>query len=631
MASKALIGTFLGGLKADISADVRKFKPRTLRETIELARMREDELAHSKKSPFAETYRYNSKPAWGSNTTTTVSSSSKNSALPAVKKISWEEMQKRREKGLCFNCNERYIPGHRCAVPHVFIIEADPEEEEEIEGVAVETAGEQDPQISLHALTGYTGPKTMRVSAQIGIRTILILIDSGSTHNFIDQKIAKVLGLPITPIKEFCVTVANGERLSCKEKYVDVKLRVQGLTFSVTLFSLPLTGLDVVLGVQWLEKLGPVVCDWGRLSMTIMQGNQKFEILASAERQGRAISNSMLYREVVSGGEVFAITVRTIQGEAENPGKAEYQVAPEIQQILADFRTVMEEPTVLPPVRDFDHRIALKEGAGPVNVWPYRYAHFQKTEIERQVSEMLKSGLIRPSNSPFSSPILLVKKKDGTWRFRTDYRALNAVTIKDRFPIPTVDDMIDELHGSEYFTKLDLRAGYHQIRLQVEDIHKTAFRTHSGHYEYVVMPFGLCNAPSTFQAAMNTIFRLYLRKFILVFFYDILIYSPNWDSHLKHIRTTLEILANHSFVVKPSKCVFGQTEVDYLDHLITVEGVKVDPHKIATMQTWPKPKTITELRGFLGLTGYYRKFVQFYGIIARPLTQLLKRVSLDGI
>jgi len=261
MASKALIGTFLGGLKADISADVRKFKPRTLRETIELARMREDELAHSKKSPFAETYRYNSKPAWGSNTTTTVSSSSKNSALPAVKKISWEEMQKRREKGLCFNCNERYIPGHRCAVPHVFIIEADPEEEEEIEGVAVETAGEQDPQISLHALTGYTGPKTMRVSAQIGIRTILILIDSGSTHNFIDHKIAKILGLPITPITEFCVTVANGERLSCKEKYVDVKLRVQGLTFSVTLFSLPLTGLDVVLGVQWLEKLGPVVCD----------------------------------------------------------------------------------------------------------------------------------------------------------------------------------------------------------------------------------------------------------------------------------------------------------------------------------------------------------------------------------
>jgi hypothetical protein len=454
---KALIGTFLGGLKADISADVRKFKPRTLCETIELARMREDELAHSKKSPFADTSKYNSKTAWGSNTTSTVSSSSKTSAQPAVKKISWEEMQKRRENGLCFNCNKRYIPGHRCAVPHVFIIEADPEEEVEAEVVAAETAGEQDPQISLHALTGYTGPKTMRVSAQIGIRTILVLIDSGSTHNFVDHKIAKILALPITPITKFCVTVANGERLSCKEKYVDVKLMVQGLTFTVTLFSLPLTGLDVVLGVQWLEKLGPVICDWGRLSMTITQGNQQFEILASAEKQRRAISNSILNRDVVNGGEVFAIAVRAIQGEVAIPGEAVYQVAPEIQQILADFQPVLEEPTVLPPARDFDHRIALKKGAGPVNVRPYRYTHFQKTEIKRQVSEMLKSGLIRPSNSPFSSTILLVKKKDGTWRFCTDYRALNVVTIKDRFPIPTVDDMIDELHGSEYFTKLDLR------------------------------------------------------------------------------------------------------------------------------------------------------------------------------
>jgi hypothetical protein len=142
---------------------------------------------------------------------------------------------------------------------------------------------------------------------------------------------------------------------------------------------------------------------------------------------------------------------------------------------------VLEDPTALPPTRDFDHRIALKEGAGHVNVRAYRYAHFQKNEIERQVSEMLKSGLISPSNSPFSPPILLVKKKDGTWRFCTDYKALNAVTIKDRFPIPTVDDMIDELHESEYFTKLDLRPGYHQIRLQIEDIHKTAFQTHSGH------------------------------------------------------------------------------------------------------------------------------------------------------
>jgi hypothetical protein len=188
---KALIGTFLGGLKADILADVRKFKPRTLRETIEFARMREDEPAHSKRSPYADMSKYNPKTSWGSSTTSTVSSSSKTSAQPAVKKISWEETQKRREKVLCFNCNDRYIPRHRCAVPHVFIIEADPEEEVEPEIDAEETEGGQVPQISLHALTGYKGPKTMRVSAQIGVRKILVLIDSGSTHNFVDHKIAK--------------------------------------------------------------------------------------------------------------------------------------------------------------------------------------------------------------------------------------------------------------------------------------------------------------------------------------------------------------------------------------------------------------------------------------------------------
>ncbi|CAH9085924.1 unnamed protein product [Cuscuta europaea] len=380
--------------------------------------------------------------------------------------------------------------------------------------------------------------------------------------------------------------------------------------------------MDIVLGMQWLKGLGKVTADYNTMSMEFWSGETTHIITADNTPSIQPVTVNALLEDWRCGAELFAVTVA--DGVVSSTD-TDQQLPGEVQNILNQFSQVLEEPRTLPPRPRFDHRICLKDETMAVNVSPYRYAHFQKAEIERQVEDMLRVGFIRPSTSPFSSPVLLVKKKDGSWRFCTDYRALNNATIKDRFPIPTIDDMLDELNGAHYFSKLDLRAGYHQVRVHPDDASKTAFRTHSGHYEYFVMPFGLCNAPSTFQAAMNEIFRPHLRVFILIFFDDILIYSRTKDQHLNHLQCTLSILAHHHFYIKPEKCFFLQIKVEYLDHYISREGVQVDPRKIESMVRWPVPTNVTALRGFLGLMGYYRKFVQGYGLIAQPLTRLLKK------
>jgi len=268
------------------------------------------------------------------------------------------------------------------------------------------------------------------------------------------------------------------------------------------------------------------------------------------------------------------------KGQAAPPSPAIRSCAGDdlLLALLDALAMVFSEPTSLPPPRSRDHGITLIPGSALVAVRPYRYPATHKDELEQLYAAMLTQGIIHRSSSTFSSPVLLVHKADGSWRFYIDYRALNAITIKDAYPIPVVDELLDELFAAHFFTKLDLHSGYHQVLMRAEVIAKTAFCTHDGLYEFI-MPFGLCNAPATFQALMNDILRPFLRQFVLVFFDNILIYSSSWSDHLRHVRAVLDVLHQHRLYAKRSKCKFGITAISYLGHTISAAGVAMDPAK----------------------------------------------------
>ena len=237
----------------------------------------------------------------------------------------------------------------------------------------------------------------------------------------------------------------------------------------------------------------------------------------------------------------------------------------------------------------------------------------------------MDKGYIRESKSPYGAPVLFVKKKDGTMRMCIDYRALNKITIKNKYPLPRIDELLDRLLGARYFSKIDLRSGYWQVRIVDQDVHKTAFRTRYGHYEFMVMPFGLTNAPATFMHLMQQTLRKFLDDFVIVFIDDILVYSRTKEEHYSHLRQVLQVLREKQLYAKRSKCEFFQSEITFLGHVINAQGIKMEPSKVDAVLKWPAPKNIHELRSFLGLAGYYRRFVKNYSMIGSPLTSLVRK------
>jgi hypothetical protein len=373
---------------------------------------------------------------------------------------------------------------------------------------------------------------------------------------------------------------------------------------------LQLSAYDMIVGLDWLEEFSPMKVHW----------KQKWLVIPYKG------SSVMLHGSLPEIPEHTVVQVCSVDVVASDT--VTVQCPKEVQDIIEEFAMLFEVPSKLPPPRACDHSIPLIDGAVPVSVRPYHFAPALKDEIERQVLEMLHAGLIQKSTSPFSSSVLLVKKKDNSWRFCVDYRHLNAVTVKSKYPVPIIDEFLDELSQATWFTCLDLRAGFHQIRIRPGAEYKTAFQTHCGHYEFRVMAFGLTGALGTFQQAMNSTLSPCLRKFVLVFFDDILIYSKTYEDHIGHIRCVFELLTKDQWKLKFTKCTFAQISITYLGHVISVAGVSTDPSKVTAISQWPSPQNAKELRSFLGLAGYYRKFVRYFGVIAKPLTGLLKKHSL---
>jgi hypothetical protein len=425
---------------------------------------------------------------------------------------------------------------------------------------------------------------------------VTVLFDSGASHTFISKGCIVRLGLKIESMPKPYHIHSPGGKLITNQFVKQVPLQLQGKIFPMALIMLPTQRIDIILGMNWMEGQG----------VTLDTTSQSVHINSS-------IHGSM------------TLNLR-------DPASLTHAVHHAEGKKLEDIPVVCEYPDVfpddlpgMPPDRDVEFAIELQPGTAPISRRPYRMPPNELAELKKQLQELLDKGYIRPSKSPWGCPALFVKKKDESLRLCVDYRLLNAVTIKNKYPLPRIDILFDQLFGAKVFSKIDLRSGYYQIKIRAEDIPKTAFSTRYGLFEYLVMSFGLTNAPAHFMYLMNSVFMPELDKFVVVFIDDILIFSKNEEEHAEHLRIVLQRLREHKLYAKFSKCDFWLKEVQFLGHIISDKGISVDPSKIQDVLDWQAPTSVPEIRSFLGLAGYYRRFVPEFSKIARPMTELLKK------
>jgi hypothetical protein len=389
-------------------------------------------------------------------------------------------------------------------------------------------------------------------------------------------------------------------------------ITVSSKTYYIDLVCLPMKELDEILGMDWLSVNHVYI---GCVEKSIyMPTSNTVEGVALSE----LLKHTYQMVQFIFAQDKGFYVMLTVTPESD--------LSPSDIPIVSEYLDVFPaDITSLPPEREIEFSIDLIPGAELVSVTPYRMSPLELKEFKSQLEELIQKHFIRPSVSPWGASVLLVKKKDGNMRLCIDYHQLNKVTIKNKYPLPRIDDLLDQLKGAAVFSKIYLRSGYHQICIKSSDVSKTAFRTRYRHYEFLVMPFSATNSPAVFMDYMNRIFQPYLDQFVIIFIDDILVYCKNPHDHAQHLRIVLDIHREKQLYAKFSKCEFWLSEVKFLGHVIYQGGVAVDQSKVEAVQNWTRPKNVSKIRSFLGLVGYYRRFIMKFSQIALPLTRLTRK------
>ncbi|KAD1690211.1 hypothetical protein E3N88_42456 [Mikania micrantha] len=508
------VSIFLRAVKPEIGYPLRLLRPKNLPEAYLLARIQEEAVSNLGSSKynkginngFSSSHMYSSR----SNQAAITNKASNLPLLPAppikakpvnARRLSHKEIEEKRANGECFGCTEKYSPGHQCKNKQLFSIELIDVEDDVSQLVdEVSDQGEFKPFISLNVIMGVPSFSTMRIRRSVGTKPLQILIDSGSTHNFLDLDLAIKMHCPMKEVEELNVTVADGNKMPCNRLCENFKWMMQNNWFTADVMLVPLTNYDMILGVQWLQSLNDIVWNFKDLTMKFKVGQQIFELKGIGSNT-KSLCSANKMNHLLQGGSslasihLFSLQLASSTGFQHETVVGNIQVNAALQVLLDKYADVFAVPEYLPPKRDCDHRVILKDENVSINQRAYRYPAAQKNVLEQLTQELLDSGVIRDSKSTFASPVVLVKKK--TWRFCVDYRQLNAATVKNRFPIPLIEELLEELGGATVFSKVDLRAGYHQSVADATDSRLGPYKAILGNIRPPCTQGGVINLSNT--------------------------------------------------------------------------------------------------------------------------------------